>query len=264
MASRIHPTAVIDPAAMLAEDVCIGPFVVIDGPVVVGSGCTLRPHAHLIGPLTLGAGNDVGTGVVLGDRPQHLSCTISRGVVIGDGNTFREHVTVHRGTAADTRIGHRNYFMANSHVAHDCVIADNVIMANGSLLAGHVIVDSNVFISGNAAVHQRTRLGRYCFLGGGSATTRDVPPFIMQQHYNEVVNVNVVGMRRGGFTAEQIDGVRRAYRILYMQGNTIRHGVETAEREFGHIDTVAEMLAFIRSSANGVNNAGANYTRQAA
>src|SRR5262249_7373503 len=161
--ARIHPTAVIPPEAELADDVEIGPFVVIEGAVRVGTGCRIRPHAHLIGPLTMGCDNLVFSGVVLGEQPQHLRYAGERtGLEIGDGNIFREHVTVHRGTTHSwtTRIGNHNFFMAHSHVAHDCVIGNQCLLANGALLGGHCVLEDGVFLSGNCAVHQFVRLGR--------------------------------------------------------------------------------------------------------
>src|SRR5262249_36250995 len=153
---------VISPEAKLAEDVRVGAFAVIDGAVTAGPGTVVRPHAHLIGSLTLGANNDVGSGAVLGGAPQHLGYKGEpTTIVIGDGNIFREHVTVHRGMPAGTghgtgvtRIGDRNFFMAGSHAAHDCVIGNDCIFANGAALGGHVEVGDRALISGNSAVHQ--------------------------------------------------------------------------------------------------------------
>ncbi len=253
-APRIHPTAIIDPAARLADDVTIGPYAVIEGPVEVGPGCAVRPHAHLIAPLTLGRNNLVGTGAVLGDRGQHLRYDgPGTGVVIGDDNVFREHVTVHNGTAENgTRVGHRNYFMANSHVAHDCLVGDGCIFANGALLAGHVTVEDGVFISGNCAVHQFTRVGRLAMMSGGSTTSKDIPPFFMTEGRNRLVGVNVVGLRRAGLDNEAIQAVREAYRILYMQRKVLPAAVEMIERTLGGFEVVAELLTFIRTSKRGV------------
>src|SRR5262249_53206443 len=137
---RIHPTAIIPPDAVLADDVEVGPFAVLEGPVRLGPGCVVRPHAHLIGPLMMGRDNLVFSGAVLGERPQHLKYNGEpTGVEVGDHNIFREHVTVHRGTTHSwtTRIGSHNFFMAGSHVAHDCAVGSHCILANGALLAGH-------------------------------------------------------------------------------------------------------------------------------
>lgn len=252
--ARIHPLAVVDSAAHVADDVEIGPFAVIEGDVTLGAGCVLRPHAHVIGPVTMGERNVVYTNAVVGERAQHLRYDgPNRGVFIGDDNHFREHVTVHSGTVEQgTRIGHRNYFMASSHVAHDCEVANQCIFANGSLLAGHVTVQDGVFMSGNCAVHQFTTLGRLAMMSGGATTSKDIPPFLVQEGRNRVVGVNVVGMKRVGIAAEQIDGVREAYRMLYMQRKVLPAAVETIEHQLGHFELVAEMIAFIRASKRGV------------
>jgi UDP-N-acetylglucosamine acyltransferase len=252
---RIHPTAVIDPAARLADDVTVGPFAVIDGAVTLGPGCRVGPHAHLIGPLTLGRDNVVHTGAVLGDRPQHLKfADPPTPVVIGDGNVFREHVTVHAGTLPDgTRVGNNNYLMVNSHVAHDCVVGDGVILANGALLGGHVTVEDGAFMSGNCAVHQFCHVGRLAMLSGGATISKDLPPFMMGEGRNRLVGVNVVGMRRAGLSNDQIDAVREAYRILFKQRKLLSvsldqldHGPATTD------DAVAELPAFIRGSRRGI------------
>jgi UDP-N-acetylglucosamine acyltransferase len=253
---RIHPTAVIWPEAELAGDVVVGPYVIIEGRVRIGPGCIIRPHVHLCGPLTMGSGNIVYTGCVLGEQPQHLKYKDEpTGVEIGDYNTFREHVTVHRGTTQSwmTRIGSHNFFMANSHIAHDCQIGNRCILANGALVGGHCILADNVYLSGNSAVHQFVRIGRLALLGGCSATTKDIPPFIIQQHIDSVAGVNLVGMRRAGMAKEQIDAVRQAYRIIFREGLPLPAAVVRLEQELGADDAVKEMITFIRQGHRGIN-----------
>lgn len=253
--ARVHPAAIVDAAASLGDDVTVGPHVVVEGDVRVGAGCVLRPGAHLIGPLTMGCRNAVFSHAVLGERPQHLkyngepTC-----LVIGEDNVFREHVTIHRGTAAslETRIGNQNYFMANSHVAHDCRVGNGCILANGALLGGHCTLDDNVYLSGNCAVHQFVRVGRLALLSGVSATTKDIPPFIIQQRINTVVGVNVVGMRRAGIPGKHIDGVRQAFHVLYREEQVLPAALAQIERELGAIPEVAELVAFIRGSSRGI------------
>lgn len=255
-APRIHPTAIVSPEAAIAADVQIGPYVVIEGPVRLGPGCIIRPYAHLIGPLEMGRGNQVHSGAILGDRPQHLRFNGQpSGVKIGDENAFREGVTVHSGTNAGqpTVIGDQCFFMANSHVAHDCQVGDRCIFANGALLAGHCVLEDQVYLSGNAAVHQFVRIGRLALLSGSSVTTKDIPCFLMQQGINCVVGVNVVGMRRAGLAHDQIDAVRHAYRILFLEGNLVSHSVPRVEQMLGDNPAVAELLAFIRQSKRGIN-----------
>jgi UDP-N-acetylglucosamine acyltransferase len=255
--ARIHPTAIVSAEADIAEDVEVGPYAVLEGAVRVGPGCVLRPHVHLIGPLSLGRGNAVYTGAVLGERPQHLKYNGEpTGVEVGDFNIFREGVTVHRGTTQSwtTRIGSHNFFMANSHVAHDCKVGDHCILANGALLGGHCVMEDNAYLSGNTAVHQFARLGRLSLLSGGSVTAKDIPPFVIQQGINCVVGVNVVGMRRAGIPNAQIDAVRRAFHIIFCEEQVLGGALGQVEQELGGYDAVREMVTFIRQSTRGINS----------
>ena len=264
MPALIHPTAVISSDAKLGDGVRVGPFVVIDGPVTVGSETTIGPHAHLVGPLTLGAGNAVGTGVVLGGAPQHLAYKgEATELVIGDGNIFREHVTVHRGMPAGvgpgtgvTRVGNRNLFMANSHVAHDCVVGNECMFANGAVIGGHVTVGDRALLSGNSAVHQFCRVGRLGLLSGASATSKDIAPFWIMQEVNQVCGVNVVGMRRAGIPSAEIQAVRRAFAIIYLEGLPISAALAKIEAQYGQFAAVRELVEFVRSSKRGICGAG--------
>jgi UDP-N-acetylglucosamine acyltransferase len=253
--ARIHPSAVISAEADLGEDVEVGPHVVIEGPVRVGTGCVLRPGVHLLGPVTLGRYNTIFSNAVLGEQPQH---TKYKGeptrVEIGDHNIIREHVTIHRGTTHSwvTKIGSHNFLMANCHVAHDCLIGDHCIIANGALIAGHCVLEDNVFLSGNCAIHQFVRVGRLALLAGVSASTNDIPPFIMISRRNSVSGVNVVGMRRAGIAHASIDGVRKAFHILYREGNLLQQALERLETVLGTIPEVIEMVNFIRGSTRGI------------
>jgi UDP-N-acetylglucosamine acyltransferase len=206
--------------------------------------------------LSLGPGNLVSSGCVLGERPQHVRYNDEpTSVEIGAHNVFREHVTVHRGTTQSwvTRIGNANFFMAHSHVAHDCRIGDRCILANGALLGGHCTLGDNAYLSGNCAVHQFVRIGRLALLSGCSATTKDIPPFVIQQNIDTVVGVNVVGMRRAGLRNDQINAVREAFRILFRDGLVLPAALAKLERELGSVDVVAEMIAFLRDCPRGIN-----------
>lgn len=260
-ASPIHPSAIVAADAKLADDVRVGAFAVVEGLVTAGPGCIILPHAHLIGPLVLGANNHVGSGAVLGGAPQHVGYKGEATLVeIGDGNTFREHVTVHRGmpVAAGTpgtgltRIGSGNLFMAGSHVAHDCRVGNHGIYANGALLGGHAETGDRVLLSGNSAVHQFCRVGRLALLSGTSATTKDIPPFWLQQEVNEVYGVNVFGMKRAGMAAAEIQAVRMAFRIIYRERLTVAAAVLRIEAELGQVSAIRELLEFIRSSKRGI------------
>ncbi len=253
--ARVHPSAVIDPAAEIGDGVEVAPYVVIEGEVRVGEGCVLRPFAHLVGPLTMGRHNAIFSHAVLGERPQHLKYSGEKTrLVVGDHNIIREHVTIHRGTAAsgETVIGNHNFLMANCHVAHDCRIGDHCILTNGCLLAGHCTLDNNVYLSGNAAIHQFVRVGRLALLSGLSASTKDIPPFIVQNRVNVVVGVNVIGMRRAGITGPAIEAVRRAYHVLYREGHVLPAALAKIERDLAGVPEVAEMVAFIRQSTRGI------------
>jgi UDP-N-acetylglucosamine acyltransferase len=253
--ARVHPTALVAPEADLGDDVQVGPYVVIEGPVRVGAGCVLRAGCRLVGPLTMGRDNTVFSNAVLGEQPQHLRYAgEATRVEIGDHNIFRENVTVHRGTTHTwvTRIGSHNFFMAGSHVAHDCTVGNGCILANSALMGGHCTLEDSVYLSGNCAIHQFVRLGRLSLLSGVSATTKDIPPFIIQQRINVVVAVNVVGMRRAGVPTAHIDAVRRAFHVLYRTGQVLPRALEEIERELGTVPEVAEMIAFIRASKRGI------------
>jgi UDP-N-acetylglucosamine acyltransferase len=254
--ARIHPTALIDADAELGEDVQVGPHVVIEGPVRLGPGCVLKNGAHLIGPLTMGAHNTVHSYAVLGDAPQHLKYNGDpTGLEIGEQNVFREHVTVHRASTAAglTRIGHRNFLMANSHVGHDATVGNNCILVNGSLVGGHAVIQDNACLAGGSAVHQFTRVGRLAMLGGLSGASMDLPPFMISQYINGIAGVNVIGMRRAGLSNGAIDAVRKAFHVIYRSGQLIKISLAQVERDHGHVPEVAELIAFIRQSKRGIS-----------
>ncbi len=255
MPAQVHPTAVVSQAAVLADDVVVGPFTVLDGRVTLAAGVVVGPHCHLVGELHVGAGCRFHAGCVIGDAPQHLGYTNEpTRTVIGERCIFREHVTVHRAMpGGETRIGSDCFLMAGSHVAHDCVVGDAVVLANGALLGGHVTVGDRAFLSGNTAVHQFCRVGRLAMLGGTSAVTQDLPPFwVAQGGVNRARGVNVVGMRRAGVSREEITAVRKAYRLLNLAGRTIPDALAEVEAAHGHLPAVVELAAFYRTTKRGV------------
>ncbi len=253
--ARIHATAVVSAEAHIAAGVEIGPFVVIDGPVTIGPECRISPYVHLVGPLTLGQGNKVGTGTVIGTDPQHMAY---RGqptrTEVGDFNEFREHVVIHRGSHIDglTRIGSHGYFMANSHVAHDCRVGDHCILANGALMAGHSTMADRSMISGNAAIHQFCRMGRFSLVTGVASATRDVLPFTIVQSRHELAGVNVVGMKRAGISTADILIVKKAYQILCRTDQLLKPAVQQLMHEFPDHALVRELVEFIAASKRGV------------
>ena len=260
-APRVHPSAVVHPQAVLADDVTVGPFAVLDAGVTLGRRCTVGPHVHLTGQLTAGEMNHFHTGCVIGDAPQHIGYAGEpTGVRIGDGNTFREYMTVHRGMPADggvTTIGSGNLFMVNSHVAHDGRVGDRTVFANGAVIAGHVAVMDGAFLSGNTCVHQFVRIGRLAMLSGTSSISLDLPPFWIAQGFNTAQGVNVVGMRRAGIPNEQIMAVRRAFKAINRGGLTIRAALEQVEAADGHLPAVRELVEFVRASKRGICTGGA-------
>jgi UDP-N-acetylglucosamine acyltransferase len=259
VSEAIHPTAVIGPDVDLAPDVQVGPFAVIEGQVRVGAGTCIESHACLTGPLEMGRDNLVSHGAVIGKAPQHKGYrgepTWTR---IGDGNQFREHVTIHRGSPqgrGETTIGHRNMFMVGSHLGHDGNVHNDCILTNGALLAGHVELFDGCILSGYAAVQQRVRIGRLAMLGGLGSTTKDIPPFVLQQGLNCVSGLNLVGLRRAGFCSSTIDALRVSFRIFFHEGLAQNIALARIEAEFAAIPEVAEFVAFVRSSVTGISPA---------
>jgi UDP-N-acetylglucosamine acyltransferase len=231
----IHPTASIHPQARVAASVSVGPYAVIDEHVTLGPECVVGPHVHLTGHTTIGARNTFHTGCVIGDAPQDLKYhgepTRLR---IGEGNIFREHVTVHRSNklAEDTIIGSHNFLMAHSHVGHNCVLGDHIIIANGALLGGHVTVGDRAFISGNCLVHQFVRVGTLALMQGGSGISQDLPPFTIARGINTICGLNAVGLRRAGFTGEQRLELKRLYHKLFRSPGGFRTALAAAQAEF--------------------------------
>jgi UDP-N-acetylglucosamine acyltransferase len=257
VASDIHPSAVIDSTAELGADVKIGPYVVVGAECKIGDGTFLESHVVIKDYTELGAGNHVHSHAVIGGEPQHTAYqgekTYTR---IGDNNSIRECVTIHRGTvqgAGETRIGSNCMFMAYAHIAHDCIVDDNVIMANAVNLAGHVEVGRNVIISGMSAVQQFIRIGEYTFLGGASGYKLDVPPYMLAHGVRgKLFGPNLIGLRRNGFDAATCKGLKKAYKIIFRSGLTREQSLAQVEAEIVGIPEVERLVAFIRESKNGV------------
>jgi UDP-N-acetylglucosamine acyltransferase len=250
----IHPTAIIHPKAKLDSTVRIGPYAVIDEGVELGANCVIGPHVYLTGVTTIGTHNQFHAGCVIGDAPQDLKYhgepTRLR---IGDHNVFREHFTAHRSTKADaeTIIGSHNFLMANAHVAHNCVVGDHVIMANGALLGGYAVVEDRAFISGNCCVHQFMRVGTLAMMQGGSAISKDLPPFTVALRVNEMCGLNSVGLRRAGFSPEQRMELKRLYHLLFRSGENLRAALAEAQKQFAS-PTAKILLDFVAGAKRGV------------
>jgi UDP-N-acetylglucosamine acyltransferase len=251
----IHPTAVIDPDAEIDSEVEIGPYVVIDGPVKIRRGTRVMAHAYLTGWTEIGEANEIHPGAALGGAPQDKAYKGEESYLsIGGHNIIREHVQVHRGTAAgsSTSIGNDNFLMANSHVGHNCKLGNNIVLANGALLGGHVEVGNNVFISGNCVVHQFVRIGDYSLMRGLSGASRDVPPYAIVDWQHTVRGVNVVGLKRAGFDERRIREIRDAFHVLFRKGRNLSLAVKELEVRGRAGPDVSALLEFIRSSKRGV------------
>jgi UDP-N-acetylglucosamine acyltransferase len=255
--TRVHPTAVIDPQAVLAPDVRVGPYAVVEGPVTLGPGCVLHAHAVVMGHTTLGAGNVVFPGAVVGAPPQDLKHDGEpTRLVIGDHNQIREHVTIHPGTHKGgglTRVGSHNLFMVGSHVAHDCIVGDRTVLANHVLLAGHIRVGDRAILNGAAACHHFTTVGRLAYVGGLTRITQDIHPFtIVEGHPARVRGVNRVGMQRAGFPDEAVEHVERAVRSVFLARKEGSHeALARLEHESADQPLVMEFVASVRASERG-------------
>ena len=250
----IHPTAIIDPQARLGTGVKVGPYAVIDAGVELGDHCVVGPQVYLTGQTKIGSGTQFHAGCVIGDAPQELKYKNDpTRLRIGDNNVFREHVTVHRSTKLeeDTVIGSHNFLMAGSHVAHNCHVGNHVILANGALLAGHVTVQDRAFISGNCLVHQFVRVGTLAMMRGGSAISQDLPPFSMSRGDNTLCGLNIVGMRRAGYSAEERLELKRLYHLLFRSGKNLRAAVAAAQPLFSG-KAAQMMLEFVAATKRGV------------
>jgi UDP-N-acetylglucosamine acyltransferase len=218
--ARIDARAVISPTAQLADDVEVGPFAVIGDNVVIGPRCWIGPHAVVNGPTTLGADNRVFQFASLGDAPQDKKYKGEpTRLEIGDRNVFREYCTVNRGTVTGngvTRLGDDNMLLAYTHVGHDCTLGNHIVLSNLVMLGGHVELGDWVIMSGYAGAHQFSKIGAHAFIGNNTAVTRDVPPYVLAAgHPAEPRTINSEGLKRRGFSAEQIRNIKLAYRVLY-------------------------------------------------
>lgn len=263
----MHPTAIVEGDVEIGAGTSVGPGSLVlgtVGPVRIGAGCTLIANATVNGPITLGDGNVLYPQVCLGFAPQDIGFdpnTPGPGCIVGNRNTFREGTTVHRGkTSEPTRIGDSNYWMTNTHLGHDGVVANGCIIGSGAVLGGHVVVDDKVIIGGCAAVHQFARLGHHSFVSGLAGTIKDLPPWFVCTAVNVAGSVNVVGLRRSGAGPATISAVRWVFRTLYRSGGTPQQAL--AELETRASDpVVAEYVAFVRSSKRGICHGSGRATR---
>ena len=252
--ASIAPTARIHPAARIGAQVTIGEYCVVEEDVIVGDFCRLEPYVFVKRWTTLGQRNEISAGTVLGTDPLDKGFTGQRSyLTIGSGNRIREHFTISRGTAPEssTVIGDDNYVMTAGHIAHNCVIGSNVVIASCALVAGYVQVGDQAFISGGVAIHQFSKVGRLAMVGGNVRVNKDVPPYFLYAGlYVEPKGLNRVGLRRAGFTRDDIAVLKQAFRLLYRCGLKLDAALRQIEAlESDHARYLAD---FVRSSKRGI------------
>ncbi len=253
---EIHPSAVVNPKAQLGENVKIGPFAIIEEEVIIGDGTQVGPHAIIANGTTLGKNCKIHAGAVIGTEPQDLKFSNEKTFVeIGDNTTVREYATVNRGTSHSyyTRVGSNCLLMAYSHVAHDCQIGNNVTIANSVNMAGHVIIGDFVGIGGLTAIHQFVHIGPHAFIGGGLRVSQDVPPFVLAAGEPlRYAGLNVVGLRRRGFTREQIDLMKKAYHVVYRENLKLKDALQKIEQDMELTPEIKTIVDFIKEAERGI------------
>ena len=231
---KIHPTAVVDPGAQIGNNVEIGPYAIISPQAALGDNTIIQSYVVIESSVTIGTGNFIGHGAIIGTAPQDLSFSPERKtkVEIGNDNVIREHCTIHRGSpeGSTTKIGDKNFLMVGAHIGHNCEIGNHVIIANNCLLAGHVRVDDDAFLGGGGLFHQYMRVGRLAITQGGSAFGKDLPPFVLGARHNSVFGLNVIGLKRAGFSAQDRDEIKNAFKLLYRSGRNTSQALAEAKK----------------------------------
>lgn len=254
----IDPHAIVAPSAKIAPNVHIGPFSVIGPHVSIDEGTWIGPHAVITGHTTIGKRNKIFQFASVGEAGQDKKYAGEETYLeVGDDNVFREGVTIHRGTVQDqkiTKIGHNNLFMAYVHIAHDCVIGDHNIFGNTAALAGHVKVENYVNVNGFCGVHQFCQLGSHAFIAHACLVTKDVPPYVMISGGKDVTvcGINAEGLKRRGFDADQIQWLKRAYKVVYRQGLRLEQAIEQLDLMAQECDAVTLFVNFLKSSTRGI------------
>ncbi len=254
--SNISTLAYIHPNAKIGEDVIVEPFSFIEDNVVIGAGTRIMPHACIMSGARIGKNCTIFPNAVISGIPQDLKFDNEESfAIIGDNTIIRECVTINRGTISrgQTVVGNNCLLMAYSHVAHDCVLKDNVIIGNTVQLAGEVEIDDYAILSGGSLVHQFTKIGKHTMIQGGTRLGKDIPPFaVAGREPVSYVGINIVGLRRRGFTREQINNIQEVYRYLYLSGYNISQAIEKIESELSESDERTEIVDFVRASSRGV------------
>ncbi len=255
----IHPTAIIDPKAEICEGVEIGPYTVIEKGVFIGEGTQIGPHVVIREGTRIGKGCRIFQFASIGEAPQFLGFKGEKTFLhIGDHNIIREFVTLHRGTpkgGGKTVIGNDNFFMAYSHVAHDCQIGNQIVMANGATLGGHIIIEDRAVIGGLVAIHQFCRVGTYAIIGGLTGVLMDIPPYTKAQGDRaKLFGLNTIGLRRANFSEETMNALKKAYRIIFRSALTLEKAIKkVGEDEIAQTPEVQHLLQFIQQSKRGIS-----------
>ena len=255
--SRIHPTAIIEDGAKLSKNVEVGPYTIIGSHVEIGEGTTVGAHAVITGHTRIGKRNRIFQFVSLGEIPQDKKYAGEpTRLEIGDDNTIREFCTLNTGTTQDegiTRVGNHNWIMAYVHIAHDCIVGDHTVLANNATLAGHVEIGDHVILGGMTAVHQFCKIGAHVITGGGTIVYKDIPPFVIAAGQPAVPHgLNNEGLKRRGFSAESLAILKRAYKILYREGNTLAEAQKKLTAEAGEHVEILQLLAFLARADRGI------------
>lgn len=254
---EIHPTAVISTGAELGSNVSVGPYSTIGPHVSIGDGTYIGAHVVVEGRTQIGKDNQIYPFSSIGTPPQDIGYKgEDTRLNIGDGNVIREYVTIHRATTkqhGETILGDNNYIMAYAHIAHDCILGNNVIMSNVATLAGHITVGDHAILGGLVAVHQFVRIGDYAFLGGKSGIDRDVPPFMITAGERaRLYGINRKGLARMGFSREVIDGLKKAYQIIWREKRRFSEGIDAVRQEIPSFPELEMLLHFFEGSKRGI------------
>lgn len=252
----IHPTAIVHESAELDSGVEIGPYSYIEGPVRIGANTKIGPRVTIEGNTSIGSDCQIFTGAVLGSVTQDKKFKGGKTfLVIGNNNKIREYVTMNPGTAdgSETRIGHDNLIMAYAHVAHDCIVGNQVTLANNATLAGHVVIDDRAIVGGLSAVHQFVRIGTLAIIGGCSKVVQDIPPYVLVDgHPAKAYGLNVIGLERADFPKEERMILKKAFKVVFRSGLSVKSAVQRLEDEFPKTPAILTLLDFLKKSERGI------------
>lgn len=258
MATEVHPMAIVGPDVELDEGVVVGPFCVLGGKVRIGAGTRLLSHVTMEGDVELGRDNTVFPNASIGFEPQDLKYKGEPTAVrIGNGNTIREFMTIHRASVdgdGTTRIGDNNFLMAYVHVAHDCQMGNNVIVANSVAFGGHVLIEDHVYVGGFTGVHQFSRIGAYAMVAAITRLTQDVPPYTMVKGTEKakLFGLNSIGLKRHGFSPETIAELKAAYKLLFMEKLRLKEAIKRIQEELSYTDEIKHLIEFIQQNKRGL------------